>query len=154
MSLTFPLDAHGFLRRACPACSLEFKWFSGESKAETPSPAHYFCPYCGISAAPSKWFTREQNAYIKTAMFDEVLGPSLQELEESIQQLNRSSGGPIEISASVEYPERQQAPPVFEPADMKKVVFACHPEDSAKVDEAWCRPVHCLSCGKISDAAP
>lgn len=154
MSLSFPLDTHGFLRRACPACGREFKWLAGETKAEAPSPEHYFCPYCGISAAPSEWFTLAQQAYIETAMFDEVLGPSLHDMEESIQQANRSSGGFIEISASAEYPEKQQAPPVFEPVDMKQAIFPCHLEEPVKVDEAWRRPVHCLSCGKISDAAP
>ncbi len=154
MSLSFPLDAHGFLRRACPVCSREFKWLSGETDAETPSSEHYFCPYCGISAEASEWFTREQQAYINTAMFEEVIGSTLQDMVESVQQLNQSSGGLIEISASVEYPERRQAPPVFEPHDMKKVVIACHADNPVKVDETWSQPVHCLRCGEVSDAAP
>ena len=152
MLVSFPLDSDGFLRRACPTCSREFKWLSGETEAETPSPEHWFCPYCGDSAAPDEWFTLEHQEYIKTAMFEEVLGLRLEDLAESIQQANRSSGGLIEISASVEYPERQQAPPVFEPDDMKQASFDCHPEEPVKVEEAWNRPVHCLTCGRTSDA--
>ena len=115
LSVSFPLDSERFLRRACPACNQEFKWLSVEGDAETPSPEHYFCPYCGLSAAPDEWFTLEQRAYIETAVFEEVLGPSLEDLRESIEQLNRSSRGLLEITASVEPPEQRQAPPVFEP---------------------------------------
>ena len=154
MSVSFPLDSDGFLRRACPTCSREFKWLSGETEAESSSPERYFCPYCGTSATPDAWFTLEQQAYIETAMFNEVLGPSLQDMGESIQQLNRSSGGLFEISASVELPEERQAQPVFEPDDMRQVTFTCHPKEPIKIEEAWRRPVHCLSCGKTNDAAP
>ena len=153
LSVSFPLDSHGFLRRACPTCSREFKWLSIEGDNESPSPEHYSCPYCGISAAPDEWFTPEQRAYIETAVVDEVLGPSLENLGESIQQLNRSSGGLFEITASVEHPERRQAPPVFEPDDMRQITFLCHPKEPVKVDESWHRPVHCLSCGRTSDAS-
>ena len=154
LSVSLPLDSQGFLRRACSACSREFKWFSVEGDAASPAPELYFCPYCGVSAAPNNWFTLEQRAYIDTAVFDEVLGPSLEELAESVRQLNRSSGGLIEVTASVEPPERRQAPPVFEPDDMRQVSFPCHPKEPVKVDEAWRRPVHCLTCGRISDASP
>ena len=153
LSVSFPLDSHGFLRRACPACSREFKWLSVEGEAKFSSPEHYFCPYCGTSATPDEWFTLEQQAYIETAVFDEVVGPSLENLTESLQQVNRSSGGLLELSVSVDPPERRQAPPVYEPDDMRQVVFPCHPEEPIKVDEAWGRPVHCLSCGRVSDAS-
>ena len=153
LAVSFPLDSHGFLRRACPACSREFKWLSVEGDAKSPSPEHYFCPYCGTSATPDEWFTLEQQAYIETAVFDEVVGPSLENLTESIQQVNRSSGGLLELSVSVEPPERRQAPPVYEPDDMRQVTFPCHPKEPIKVDETWRRPVHCLSCGRISDAS-
>ena len=153
LSVSFPLDSDGFLRRACPTCSREFKWLPGETEAESPSPEQYFCPYCGTSATPDAWFTLEQQAYIETAMFDAVLGPSLEDLDESIQQVNRSSGGLLEISASVEHPEQRQAQPVFEPDDMRQVTFDCHPKEPIKVDEAWPGPVRCLSCGGTSDAS-
>ena len=152
LSVSFPLDSQGFLRRACSACDGEFKWLSVEADAASPVPEEYFCPYCGASAAPNNWFTLEQLAYIESAVFDEVLGPSLEELSESVRQLNRSSGGLIEVNASIELPERRQAPPVFEPDDMRQVTFSCHPKEPIKVDEAWRRPVHCLCCGQLSDA--
>ena len=152
LSVSFPLDSQGFLRRACSACDREFKWLSVDGCAASPSPEEYFCPYCGASAAPNDWFTLEQLAYIDVTVFDEVLGPSLEELAESVRQLNRSSGGLIEVTAGIELPEQRQAPPVFEPDDMRQVTFSCHPKEPIKVDEAWRRGVHCLSCGRISDA--
>ena len=153
LSVSFPLDSRGFLRRACPACSREFKWLSVEADAESLSSEHYFCPYCGASAIPDEWFTLEQRAWIEIAVLDEGLGASLEDLTESIQRVNRSSGGLLEITASVEPPERRQAPSVYEPDDMRQVIFACHPEEPIKVDEAWCRAIHCLICGRISDAS-
>lgn len=153
LSVSFPLDSQGFLRRACPACGREFKWLSVEGDAAPPASEQYFCPYCGASAVPNDWFTLEQRAYIDTAVFDEVLGPTLKELAESVRQLNRTSGGLIEVTASVEPPERRQAPPVYEPDDMRQVTFACHPKIPIKVDAAWRRPVRCLICGTIADAS-
>ena len=153
LSVSFPLDSDGFLRRACPACSREFKWLSIEKEAKSPPLEHYFCPYCGASAAREEWFTLEHQAYIDAAVSDEILGPSLENLAESIRQLSRSSGGLIEASANVQPPERRQAPPVYEPDDMRQVTFPCHPKDPVKVDGAWRLPMHCLSCGRISDAS-
>ncbi|MCY3733741.1 MAG: hypothetical protein OXG42_05625, partial [Chloroflexi bacterium] len=65
----------------------------------------------------------------------------------------RSSGGLFELSVSVEMPERRQATPVFEPNDMRRVDFSCHPAEPVKVDEAWAGPVHCLCCGEVADAS-
>ena len=153
LSVGFPLDSEGFLRRACPACIREFKWLSVEGDSETPSPEHYFCPYCGRPAAPNEWFTVEQQAYIEAVVLEEVLGPSLADLRESMEQLNQSSGGLPEITASIEPPERGQAPPVFEPDNMRQVSFPCHPREPVKVYKDLKQPVYCLSCGKVSDAS-
>ena len=157
MSLSFPLDTDGFLRRACPACLREFKWHPSDhddEDNEIPPPEEYFCPYCGGSATPSEWFTESQIAYIHTEAFEEVLRPQLDEFTESLDQFNRSSGGFVEITASVEGPKQRQAPPVFEPNDMRKVVFPCHPDEPVKIDEEWDQHVHCLCCGRPGNATP
>lgn len=152
ISVNFPLDSHGFLRRACPACSREFKWWSIEGDATSSLPERYFCPYCGSSASPDEWFTPEQRTHIETVVFDEVLGPSLEDLTESLQQMSRSLGGLGGFTASVEPTERRQAAPVFEPDDMKQIIFACHPNEPIKVKEPWGEAVHCLICGGFLNA--
>ena len=151
LSVSFPLDKQGFLRRACHVCGREFKWLSTEEDASSPAPEQYFCPYCGSSASHDEWFTLEQRAYINTAVLDEVVGPAVDELGESLRQLSRSSGGLIEVTASFEPSERRQAPPVYEPDDMKRVTFICHPNEPVKIEEAWSGRVHCRCCGRFSD---
>ena len=153
ISLSLPLDSQGFLRRACPACCREFKWLSNEGDDTLPPPEQYYCPYCGASAALDEWFTPEQFAYIETEVVDQAILPSLEDLAKSVRKLNRSSGGLIKASAHIDLPGHRQAPPVFEPDDMRRVAFPCHPEEPIKIDETWGGPVHCLCCGRLSDAA-
>ena len=152
LSVSFPLDSDGFLRRACPTCSREFKWLPGEVGAQSSSPEEYFCPYCGASASPQEWLTEEQQAYIEAEVYEEVVRPSLEDLADSFRRLGKSSGGLIQFNANVELPEPRQAAPVFEPNDMKQVSLTCHPAEPIKVDEAWSGSVHCLYCGRSSDA--
>lgn len=154
LSVSFPLDSDGFLRRACPNCSREFKWLSTEVEEPSSPPEEYFCPYCGTRAAPQEWLTEEQLSYIKAHVYDQVVRPSLEDLGDSFRRLGKSSGGLIQFNARVEASEPQQAPPVFEPNDMKQVSFTCHPMEPIKIAETWSGSVHCLYCGEFSSAAP
>jgi len=149
--LTFPLDADGFLRRECPICSRQFKWRPGKSADEFLAPDEYFCPYCGLPAATDQWFTEEQVAFIHDEVMEKVVSPSLGELKQSLENLGRVSSGLIE--ASLDVPERQHAPPIFEPNDMRIVEFECHPDEPLKVLERWTEPVHCLICGQTTNAS-
>ena len=152
-TLSFPLDDDGFFRRACPTCSGEFKWFHSEDDESGIPPVEYFCPYCGFAAEPDEWQTEEQMRYIEEEAIARIVGPAVDELQDSSGAGGRSSGGLFEISLSVEMPERRQAPPVFEPNDMRRVDFACHPKEPVKIDEVWTGEVHCLCCGKVADAS-
>ena len=151
-TLSLPLDEDGFFRRACPTCIREFKWFHSEDDDSEDSPATYFCPYCGVAAEQGEWQTEEQMRYIEEEAVATVLGPALEELEGAFGSSGHSSSGLFQISLSVDMPERRQAAPVFEPNDMRRVDFTCHPEEPVKVDEAWTGPVHCLCCREVADA--
>lgn len=152
-SIDLPLDSDGFLRRACPSCVREFKWLPSAEDAAEPAPAEYFCPYCGGQSASGEWLTEAQSGFIEEEVLEQVLGPSLKELQDSIEGLGRGSGGLISITGHMEVPERTHAKPVFEPDDMKRVDFACHPSEPLKVDEAWTAPIHCLYCGRTDGAS-
>ena len=152
--ISFPLDSDGFLRRACPSCCREFKWLSHTQEVVASPTGKLFCPYCGAPGAPNGWFTTVQLAYINEEVFDEVVRPSLQNLAESFRQLGRSSGGMFKFTGNVESPQQRQAPPVFEPADMRQVNFNCHPSEPVKVEESWDKALHCLSCGNQEHATP
>lgn len=149
--LTFPLDSDGFLRRACPTCAREFKWLPAEQDPQTLASEQYFCPYCGEGAPTDHWFTTEQSAYIRDEVVARALGPALDDLADSFRQINRSSGGLVRFSGYLERPERTQAPPVFEPDDMRRVTLECHPSEPLKIDEVWSAPVHCLVCGSSTN---
>ncbi len=152
-ALSFPADEDGFFRRACPTCTREFKWLHSEGSDSPGPPAEYFCPYCGVAAEPDQWWTEEQARYVEEEVVARVVGPALQEVENAFGSDGRSSGGLLQISVSVDMPERRQAAPVFEPSDMTRVDFACHPDEPVKVEEAWTEPVHCLRCGSVADAS-
>jgi len=145
--LSFPLDADGFIRRACPICSREFKWRPSTPADESLPAAHaYFCPYCRSQAEPDQWFTEEQVAFIHDEVMEQVVNPSLGELNQSLENLGRASRGLIE--ASLDVPKRQHAPPIFEPNDMRLVQFTCHPDEPLKIADSWTGVVHCLVCGE------
>jgi hypothetical protein len=151
-SLSLPLDSLGFLRRECPTCSREFKWHADEPPAgAVSSPSQYFCPYCGVAAAPDEWFTQEQIAFIRDQTMERTVNPSLAELQQTLQDLERTSGGLIKGSLTM--PEGQTAPPIFEPDDMKLIAFSCHPCEPLKIVDTWTGVVHCLICGE-TDIAP
>lgn len=61
--IQLPVDSDGFLRRACKACSREFKWLHSQDVEEAANPYH--CPYCGQPG--DDWTTDEQ--YARLASF-------------------------------------------------------------------------------------
>ncbi|HXR31243.1 MAG TPA: hypothetical protein VN752_08890 [Solirubrobacterales bacterium] len=137
--IPIPLDSDGFLRRACPSCEREFKWFPTD-EATDPDPRGYCCPYCATWAQPDQWFTETQLDYLEkagpAAVADEV-NEVLSESSESFGLLKYTPSNPP--SAPGEMPP--------EPNDMRRVDFGCHPEDPLKVAEEWNEPIHCLICG-------
>lgn len=153
LKMSVPLDSDGFLRRECPTCDREFKWLpSGDSDTDNdPSagagnaidtdPAGYFCPYCGVQAPPSSWFTKAQIDAAKAVTLQHIVP----ELENMGKGLERSSGGLIGIR--VEVPDAPDTPTLTEADDMVRVDFVCHPSEPLKVLESWDRDVRCLVCG-------
>jgi hypothetical protein len=138
ISVPIPTDSEGFVRRACPTCEREFKWFisDDEDTAETPDAAGYFCPYCAIQAPPDHWFTQAQIEYLQTLATREFGGQMLDQFERS--------GFKVERNLPAEPNE------LTEDDDMRRVDFPCHPSEPVKVLDDWSRPVHCLICGQAT----
>jgi len=145
--VSVPVDDDGFVRRACPACSREFKWHNGptEGAPEQESAAEeYFCPYCASPAAPDQWFTEEQIDYFRQVAIAEFAPKIRDDFTKALEPLNRSGLLTAEVSGGdVGYP-----PPLTEDNDMLMVASPCHPYEPVKVDETWSEPLHCLVCGK------
>jgi len=156
MFMSVPLDPEGFLRRECPTCERQFKWFvSQEAEAEAEAAAAaatvddggYFCPYCGVQAPTNAWWTKEQLQFAANKVEREVVGPELDKYLRGLKDIERSSGGLIEVTPGpVEVPE--EAEPLIETADdMRRIDFKCHPDEPVKVVPEWLRDVYCLICG-------
>lgn len=141
-SLAVPLDRDGFLRRECPTCEREFKWFpSGENEAATSDPSGYYCPYCGVQANDG-WLTKPQAEAARATVMKDLVDPMLDDFG---RNLSRSSSGMFTVNVNR---QRSPDPPeLSEPDDMRRIDFPCHPDEPLKVLDDWSEPVHCLICG-------
>jgi hypothetical protein len=142
LTLSLPLDDDGFLRRECPHCEREFKWWPSDESDE-PADGGYFCPYCGRQADGDAWWTKAQLEAAEATVAREVVDPGLDKLGESVRGL---------ISARFERGPRRSPVKLTEPNDMRRVDFACHPNEPVKVADEWNRSVHCLLCGSAGGA--
>lgn len=142
--VSLPLDSDGFLRRECPTCEREFKWFSHNDGDPHAEPAtQYFCPLCGEPSGLDSWWT--------PAQLDYGLGSAGPDIDRAVQdavadmfkgvkgftfESNRS------FSLGIEPPE-----PLIEPDDMVMVEPPCHPNEPLKVPEGATERIFCLICG-------
>jgi len=153
LKISVPLDSDGFLRRECPTCETEFKWLPSVDEAaahtdsEEESPSSYTCPYCGIQAPAGSWATKAQVELAQSVVMREIVGPQLEEFGRELNRLNRETGGLITFSAQVEHDQPTTDPTLTEADDMRRVDFACHPDEPIKILEDWQGDVYCLVCG-------
>lgn len=155
VSVSLPLDGEGFLRRSCPTCEREFKWYPSEEagvEAESAPEGGYYCPYCAIQASPDSWWTPAQLELVRGVVSKEIVEPELQKLERSFRDISRRSGGLISASMKSELPP--EADQLGETDDMRRVYFECHPNEPVKVLDDWVREVHCLICGTPATGPP
>lgn len=145
--MEIPTDSDGFMRRACPTCEREFKWLPAEEDGEgTPAAdGGYFCPYCGVQAPTSDWWTEEQLDQARAIVQTEVVDPAQKELADTVGSLHTS--GPVSIHGEAHFEPSDPPGELSERDDMVRVDFTCHPNDPVKVEEEWPDPVHCLICG-------
>lgn len=145
ISMSIPLD-EGFLRRECPNCIREFKWFTEETAGrpeEAIDPEVYFCPYCGVSAPVNHWWTKAQLDYAQ----EYAMAPMSDYIEDELKDLERSSRSSL-VSFKFKPGSRPPSPaPLEESNDMVIVEPPCHPYEPLKISEEWAEPIHCLVCG-------
>jgi hypothetical protein len=151
LAMSLPLDSDGFLRRECPTCDREFKWFpnTDDEVASTEAPdGGYFCPYCGVQAPDGQWFTKPQIELATNMVTTQVVGPMLKDFTRGWQDIGRKSGGLLSVSGSYDEPDAMD--PLIETDDMTRVDFACHPGEPVKVLDDWDGLVRCLTCGEVA----
>lgn len=142
--VTLPLDSDGFLRRECPTCEQQFKWFShpeGDPDAEAVD--QYFCPLCGAPAGVDAWWTPEQLEYAHGAAGPEMDRLVQDAMKDAFKGLKGVSYKPDPgFTLGIETPDQP-----FEPDDMVIVEPPCHPNEPLKIPEQTSEHVHCLVCG-------
>ena len=147
-SVSFPVD-NGFLRRECPHCQSQFKWHHGPTEdrpASAVDPDVYFCPYCGETARPDEWWTRDQIEYAEQAALGPITHDLGDELKRSLGQIQGS--GLFKVTFSVGENEPEPPAALHEPHDMTLVASPCHAWEPIKIVEDWTGPIHCLICGE------
>lgn len=144
MSISLPLD-EGFLRRECPSCIRQFKWFNGATEEHPPDalePDAYFCPYCGVAAVKDSWWTPSQIEFVQGTAQHEVLRTAERELG------GLTSRPDSFLRIEVDVPSSSPPAPLTEPSDMSAVAPPCHGYEPVKVYEDWSDPLFCLVCGE------
>jgi hypothetical protein len=148
-SMTVQLDGDGFLRRECPTCEREFKWFSSAvGEGEPPAAGGHYCPYCAVQAPPGSWSTKAQIDQAKAVLTSEVVQPEIEKLRGALDRVGRSSDGFIAARFTMTRTSDPQSSPLTEADDMRRVDFECHPRQPLKVLDTWGGAVHCLVCGR------
>lgn len=141
--VSLPLDSDGFLRRECPTCEQQFKWFNhAEGSADAETVDQYFCPLCGVAAGVDSWWTPTQLAFM-----EQSVGPALDDLV-------KDAFGGIKSSKHFQFMPNKNfsfeiptPDPLTEPNDMLIVESPCHTNEPVKVPEAAASSLHCLVCG-------
>ncbi len=145
ISVDIPTDESGFMRRECPNCKRQFKWFLGAS-ANRPEdfldPELYYCPYCGEAAPHNAWWTKEQIEYAEAMAAGPAMKMASRELEKTLRGMKGLKFSPNRNMRGPEPPL-----PMIESDDMTMVASPCHDFEPVKIAEDWVDPVHCLICG-------
>lgn len=113
--VNLPLDSDGFLRRECPTCERQFKWFANdEGDADLEALDQYFCPLCGIGAGSDSWWTTEQLDFIQGAAapeLDRIVQDGLKDAFKGVKGMSYKSNP--NFTLGIETPD-----PLTEPDDM------------------------------------
>ena len=143
--MSFPLDG-GFLRRECPNCERQFKWYQDSTAGllqETSDPPIYYCPYCGETALSGDWWTQEQIEYVEQSTVYAAITDVRHGFKRSMARTRSSLSN---VSTRSDDPE----PPcsLIEPDDMREVQPPCHPMEPTMIDDSWIDALHRLICGQ------
>lgn len=146
VSIHLPLD-NGFLRRECPSCEREFKWHQGPTsdRPQEVDPEVYFCPYCGTTAPPNSWWTKEQLDYGRQS----ASGPIARAMGDALESIVGHQGSDSFVKIELKRGDVPEPPAALhEPNDMSIVQSPCHPWEPVKVLETWSDALYCLLCGE------
>jgi hypothetical protein len=163
--LSFPLDSDGFLRRQCQLCRKEFKILLNEDELgdlsqegiesfmlehseekdpeESSEEGNFFCPYCRQTAGNDKWWTEEQDAFIKLHL-NNIVSSIIN--DSFIRPLNRDFGSSKTVKFEGKELDLKEPWISPEPNDMEIFELPCC-QRKIKIDENWSGEIYCYFCG-------
>ncbi len=143
--VSLPLDSDGFLRRECPTCENEFKWFNhqeGDSDAEVVD--QYFCPLCGAASGVDTFWTPAQREYMQG-----VAAPAIDQFASDLIADAFKGVKGVTFKPNRSFTFGSATPDALvEPDDMVIVEPPCHPHEPVKVAEENAARAYCLICGQ------
>jgi len=145
LSVSLHTDDDGFLRRECPTCERQFKWFVGSTinrPDDVAEPDEYFCPYCAEPAATDQWWTHDQLDQVQAEIAPDLMQIVHDELTKTAKSIRSDF-----IKMSVTTEPVPPPTPLLEPNDMVMVEAPCHPWEPVKISEDWTATIYCLVCG-------
>lgn len=142
--VSIPLDTDGYLRRECPNCERQFKWFADDDdNLDAEVADQFFCPLCGLAAGPDEWWTPEQIEYAQGAAapeLDRMVQDSLEEAFKGVKGISFEADR--NFTLGIPTPDA-----LADDDDMIAVEPPCHPNEPIKVPEDAVSRLHCLICG-------
>lgn len=144
LQMQVPLD-HGFLRRECPSCKQQFKWYAGataEKPADFVDLKAYFCPLCGQQATLDSWWTVEQLELAKSMTLKQVMSGMQHSMSRALRGSKNIVFKPARMTET--RPAR-----LIELEDMTIAKSPCHSWEPVKVPEDALTRLYCLICGDV-----
>lgn len=100
IKVSIPTDENGLVGRECPSCEGYFKVKFGTGL----SIPYHICPYCSHQADSNNFFTKAQNAYMKSVIEHEIVAPMLNTFNRSLKGLEtRSRNSFLQIKVKVNH---------------------------------------------------
>lgn len=144
--ITLQLDSDGFVRRECPSCEQEFKWFVHDDRdPDAEAVGQYFCPLCGVPAGTDAWWTPAQLDYAKRSA-----APDINQAVRDLMTGALSGIKGVTVKRGSDFGGGFDPPdPLPEPDDMCIVEPPCHPNEPVKIPDPERSICHCLICGDL-----
>lgn len=139
-----PLDPEGFLRRECPTCEAQFKWYAtDEADSDAETVEQYYCPLCGVPSGRETWWTPKQLEYARGVAgpaVDQYISDTVDEMFKGIKGMTHTQNRDFTLDTAT-------AEPLTEPDDMIIAEPPCHPNEPVKIPEGNATGFFCLICG-------
>lgn len=140
LEVQFNSDDDGFISQQCPNCDGCFKIDISVNK----EPPTKFCPYCKHENSEN-WLTTEQVQYAKELLFKKEIEPSLEKLDKSMNEMNKSGSM---LTFSSDFKKRSEPKKPTESNDPMRVIELKNSGVKIKIDPKWNQSIFNILTGE------